>query len=167
MGHGVSVMHKARKLVNKDISGFVLPDWLKDNLEYIIQTAHDWKIIKRYTIWHDCGKPFCRTVDSEGKQHFDGHARKSQEVFDSIIDNKIVSNLIANDMVLHTAKSDELNSFQFSKADWATLILVSFAELHANADMFGGTESVSFKIKYKQLDKRGKQIFNSILIHRV
>jgi len=34
--------------------------------------------------------------------------------------------------------------------------------VHANASMFGGIESTSFKIKFKQISKRGKQILNLI-----
>jgi hypothetical protein len=33
----------------------------------------------------------------------------------------------------------------------------------SNASMFGGIESTSFKIKYKQLDKRGNQVLKLIL----
>ncbi len=161
LGHGVAVMRKARKIINKDLTGFKMPDWFIENIDYIIQSAHDWKIIKRYTIWHDCGKPFCRIVDAEGKQHFPNHEQKSKETFDSFSDNKLVSNLIGNDMLLHTAKSEDLDKIILSKADWFTLIIVSFAELHANADMFGGVENTSFKIKWKQLDKRGKQVLKN------
>jgi hypothetical protein len=39
-----------------------------------------------------------------------------------------------------------------------TLLVTSLCELHSNASMFGGIESTSFKIKYKQLDKRGNQV---------
>ena len=162
LGHGLAVMKKAKKIINKDLAGFKLPDWFVENIEYIIQSAHDWRAIKRYTIWHDCGKPFCRTVDSEGKQHFPNHEQKSKEILDSFSNNKIISDLIGNDMLLHTAKAEELDKINLSKADWFTLIIVSFAELHANADMFGGTENTSFKIKWKQLDKRGKQLLKKI-----
>jgi hypothetical protein len=42
-------------------------------------------------------------------------------------------------------------------------LLTSLCELHSNASMFGGIESTSFKIKYKQLDKRGNQVLKLIL----
>jgi hypothetical protein len=44
-----------------------------------------------------------------------------------------------------------------------TLLVTSLCELHSNASMFGGIESTSFKIKYKQLDKRGNQVLKLIL----
>lgn len=164
LGHGLAVKRKASKLVKGDFQGFTLPDWFKDNFTQIRDFIYDWKVIKRYAIWHDCGKPYCRTVDSENKQHFDGHAEKSRETFLIFSSNNVVADLIGNDMLLHTCKAEELDSClkggKLNKPDAFSLLIVAFAELHANAEMFGGTESLSFKIKYKQLDKRGKQILN-------
>lgn len=162
LGHGLAVKRKASRLVKGDFEGFTLPDWFKDNFQSISECIYDWKVIKRYAIWHDCGKPYCRTVDPEGKQHFDSHAEKSKETFLKVSQNQVIADLIGNDMVLHTIKANELDTMlksgKLSRPDGFTLLVVAFAELHANAEMFGGTESVSFKIKYKQLDKRGKQI---------
>lgn len=103
-------------------------------------------------------------MDADGKQHFDGHTEQSKLTFLSFSNNTVVANLIGNDMVLHTIKSEELETLipSMSKADWFTLLLVAFSELHANAEMFGGTDNTSFKIKYKQLDKRGKQLLKSL-----
>jgi hypothetical protein len=39
-----------------------------------------------------------------------------------------------------------------------SLLITGLAEIHANAEMFGGIESTSFKMKYKQINRRGKQI---------
>ncbi len=36
------------------------------------------------------------------------------------------------------------------------------AEVHSNAAMFGGTDSDSFKIKAKHLNKRGRQVLAAI-----
>ena len=67
-------------------------------------------------------------------------------------------------MVLHTIKSDEVEDFikNNSIKTVITLLVTALCELHSNASMFGGTESTSFKIKFKQLDKRGKQILKLI-----
>lgn len=74
----------------------------------------------------------------------------------------MVADLIGNDMVMHTIKADELDTLlksgKLTKPDAFTLMLVAFSELHANCEMFGGVTTTSFKIKYKQLDKRGKQV---------
>jgi hypothetical protein len=40
----------------------------------------------------------------------------------------------------------------------ASLYLTAVAEVHANAPMFGGFESTSFKSKMKHLDRRGKAL---------
>lgn len=42
------------------------------------------------------------------------------------------------------------------------LLLTGLAEVHANASMFGGIESTSFKIKWKNLDKRGRAIAKAV-----
>jgi hypothetical protein len=39
-----------------------------------------------------------------------------------------------------------------------TLLVAALAEIHSNAQLFGGIESVSFKSKWKNWDRRGKQI---------
>jgi len=38
----------------------------------------------------------------------------------------------------------------------AALLLTAIAEVHSNAEMFGGHDSDSFKAKIKRLDKRGR-----------
>lgn len=65
-------------------------------------------------------------------------------------------------MDMHLLKSDNVEPFA-RRAEAATLLLTSLAEIHANASMFGGIESTSFKIKYKHIAKRGKQIINEWL----
>jgi hypothetical protein len=67
-------------------------------------------------------------------------------------------------MVFHTIKSDEVEEFLNNSLQTVlTLLVTSLCELHSNASMFGGIESTSFKIKYKQLDKRGNQVLKLIL----
>lgn len=39
-----------------------------------------------------------------------------------------------------------------------TNLIAGLSEIHANASMFGGIDSTSFKIKWKQISKRGKKI---------
>lgn len=38
-------------------------------------------IMQHYLIYHDCGKPFCRTVDEDGRQHFTNHAQISYDTW--------------------------------------------------------------------------------------
>lgn len=37
-------------------------------------------------------------------------------------------------------------------------LIAGLAEVHSNAKMFGGMDSTSFKIKWNQINKRGKVI---------
>lgn len=139
-----------------------LPDWARSKT--LRRRLLPFSTTIAYLIYHDCGKPFCRTVDHEGRQHFPDHARVSQEVFDLIRqnhrfseDDDLVSRLIREDMDVHLLKADGVE--EFSQRDTAaTQLLAGLAELHSNATMFGGLESVGFKSKWKNLDRRGKAI---------
>lgn len=164
--HGLSVWKYYLNLLNGDTEGFRLPQWWIDHQEDILANLHSYKTIKHYTIWHDIGKPHCRTVDEDGKQHFPNHAEKSKEIWDDIFPNrKIESNLIASDMDFHTLKFEEIIEKHTDIRDICTLMLAALAELHSNASMFGGIESDSFKIKFKKLEKLGKKICDKLFNH--
>jgi hypothetical protein len=133
------------------------PEWLFSHSKDIANSLLDDYTLEKYTIFHDCGKPFCKTVDQDGKTHFPNHAEKSYEVWKSISDDKQVAELIRNDMFVHTMKAENVPEF-CQKKEAVSLLLTGLAEVHANAHMFGGLNSDSFKIKWKQLDKRGRAI---------
>ena len=113
-------------------------------------------------------RPYCRTVDG-GKVHFYDHAAVSGAVFahtSKDVENvDQVSKLIAWDMVLHTETQEQIKSrlWEMDEKDIFTLLIVGLAELHSNAKLFGGIESVSFKMKWKKLDKRGKWLCKEYL----
>jgi hypothetical protein len=119
------------------------------------------KSLELYTVYHDCGKPFCRTVDAEGKQHFPDHANISSQVWFEVAKGESlcqeVGELIAHDMDIHLISADEVEKFCTNKNAVSSL-LTGLAEIHSNASLFGGIDSVSFKIKWKQINKRGKAI---------
>lgn len=139
-----------------------LPDWVRSKT--LLKRLMPFQTTITYLVYHDCGKPFCRVVDDEGRQHFPDHARVSKEVFDTLRehhtfskDDDLVSRLIAEDMDVHLLKADGVD--EFSQRDTAaTQLLAGLAELHSNATMFGGLDSVGFKSKWKNLDRRGKAI---------
>lgn len=106
---------------------------------------------------HDCGKPLCLTIDDEGKRHFPNHAKISYDVFKSLFEDEIAADLILHDMDIHLLKADGIEEFS-KNPNCLTHLIIGLAELHSNANMFGGIDSTSFKIKYKCLDSRGKQI---------
>jgi len=107
------------------------------------------KMIKDYHVYHDCGKYKSLYYDEDGKKHFPDHAKNSAETWKHNKGNSIVEHLILNDMYFHITKPNNVEKFDF----WEILLLTAWSEIHANAIMFGGVESTSFKIKKKHLIK--------------
>lgn len=159
--HGVSVSKFFFDLISDSPSNqWKLPDWFVAHRQQLIQNLHSTETTAKYLLFHDCGKPYCRTVEN-GKVHFHNHAEVSADIWEAVGGDSDVGRLIRNDMVLHTATADEItNKFEneWSIQDACTLLLAAFAEIHSNASMFGGQDSISFKMKWKQLDRRGKLV---------
>lgn len=165
--HGLSVNKYFNELLAmltgcKENTSWRLPSWLTENTDFILSNLHNNDVINEYHRMHDCSKPYCLQVDSDGKRHFPNHAQVSYETYKQISDNQIVADLILKDMVFHTIKSEDVENFLKDNdiKSIVTLLITALCELHSNASMFGGIESDSFKIKYKQLDRRGKQVLN-------
>lgn len=132
-----------------------LPEWVYSPVLW--QSLPSAKQLSTYHIMHDCGKPFCRTVDEQGKQHFPDHANVSADIWYSLTSDDLVSSLIRRDMEIHLLKGHQVTEFA-NRPYASSLLLTGLSEVHANAAMFGGIESTSFKIKFKQLNRRGKAI---------
>ena len=115
-------------------------------------------VVFEYILWHDCGKPLCRVVGSDGRQRFPDHAAVSERAWRAVGGSDQAARLMGMDMDVHLLKADGVKVFS-SRAEAATLLLVGLCEIHSNAGLFGGIESDSFKIKWKHLDKRGRAIF--------
>jgi hypothetical protein len=165
--HGFSVKNYVMDLLHHLEKGTPLkyewriPEWLYENKDLILSNLVEKDSLKLYTIMHDCGKPFCIQIDEEGKRHFPNHAEISYQVFSEFYDDEVAAQLILHDMDIHTLKSEGVE--EFSKNPYSIALLFSgLAEIHSNARMFGGIESTSFKIKWKCLNQRGKQIINLI-----
>jgi len=165
--HGESVKNYLFDLINHMRSNTLLkyewrlPDWLLDNKDLILSSLPDDETLELYTVFHDCGKPFCVETDLDGKRHFPNHAEVSYDYFTKVFNNPIAGELIRHDMDIHLLKSEGVD--EFCKNPYAlTLLLTGIAETHSNANMFGGIESTSFKIKNKNISKRGKQIINNL-----
>ena len=112
-------------------------------------------------VYHDWGRPFVRVVEAEGRVHVPDHAAESERVWLESGGKAEVGSLIRMDMDAHLLKGDQIADFA-SRPQAATLLLTVLAEVHANAEMFGGLNSDSFKIKIKHLDKRGRQVLAMI-----
>lgn len=156
--HGQGVWEHTKKLISGDFEGFRIPDWFRENHRFIVNNLHDIKDVKNYNIYHDCGKPHCLEIDEEGKRHFPNHAKVSKDTWLRVSDNQIVADLIGYDMAMHVDTAETIKSYNWDIKTAFTLLITSFAEIHSNAKMFGGIESVSFKMKWKKLDKRGKML---------
>lgn len=112
-------------------------------------------------IYHDCGKPFCLQVDEEGKRHFPNHAEISKQTWLSCNGDLPTANLIGMDMELHLMRPGQEEQFSH-RPEACTLIIAALCEIHSNAEMFGGIDSTSFKIKWKHLNKFATRILNLI-----
>jgi hypothetical protein len=131
-------------------------------------------IMQHYLIYHDCGKPFCRTVDEDGKQHFTNHAQISYETWMKHAaiqldghdhwspEDEQIGDLIRADMDIHTIKGATAIDEFIKRPEAPSLILAGLAEIHSNASWLHQLDSDTFKIKWKQIDKIGKKLVASL-----
>ena len=169
LDHGLSVHEWFKDLYAHLMNGqplqreWRLPDWIDDPL--LREKLLDFDTLATYQIYPDCGKPFCRTVDENGKQHFPNHAEVSRqrwlECSDGSPQAQQIARLIAMDMDIHLLKSEGLEEFA-QRPEAISLLLTGLCEIHSNALMFGGIESTGFKIKWKHINKMGKRILERI-----
>jgi hypothetical protein len=170
--HGESVWLHLNQLIDHlrgtstlEEGAWRLPSWLDDYKCHILDNLHCEGKLEEYAVFHDCGKPYCHHIDEiTGKHHFPDHAEVSRNIWACVGGDEVVGHLIGNDMMIHTAGADEIAAKlagDWSCEDSVTLLLTGLAEIHANAKMFGGMEGVqstNFKMKWKTVDKRGRQI---------
>jgi hypothetical protein len=169
--HGQSVHEYFLDLYNHLFNGtelkfqWRLPEWFDANREFIKANLMDLDILRDYHIYHDCGKPMCITIDENGKQHFPNHAEESYrrwlECSEDNPRNAAIGRLIRMDMDIHLLNAESLQEFS-KRPEAISLLITGLCEIHSNASMFGGIESTSFKIKFKHIDKRGRQLINLI-----
>lgn len=163
--HGVSVHNYYLDLKNHILNNselkyeWKLPEWIIDN--FLWSGLEDDKLIENYHIFHDCGKPFCLEVDNEGRKHFPNHAEVSSKIWNELTGSNIESELMLHDMDIHMLRGSGIEDFcklPFAK----TLLITGLCELHSNASMFGGVDSTSFKIKWKNINKFGRRILETL-----
>ena len=135
-----------------------LPNWITPSLLDRCELPH---VMTKYLIWHDCGKPFCKTINEDGKVSFPNHSQISHDMWLAAGGEPEIAQLMLMDMDIHTLKSDGLEEFA-KRPQAISLILSGLCAIHSNAEMFGGIDSTSFKIKWKHIDKRGRQILQLI-----
>lgn len=169
--HGVDVNDRFNRLKNYILdnkvllSDWKLPSWINESIVFDAAKSCDDFIITYYQIYHDCGKPLCLEIDEFGRQHFPCHADVSKkrwlECSDGSEDALKVAELIGMDMDAHLLRASGVSEFA-SRPQAAILLLTALCEIHSNAEMFGGINSVGFKIKFKHLEKFGKRIITAI-----
>lgn len=160
--HGVLVCKHYSDLFGDRKFEWRLPSWFVENETKIkLELAPHQTRLQLYQIWHDLGKPFCRTVDSDGKVHYPNHAQVSAEIWLKLGGDPHVADLIRDDMLCHTLRPADAATFA-TNPNALALLITALCELHANATMFGGIESESFKIKWKRLSKCGQIIINQL-----
>lgn len=130
-----------------------LPEWIRD--PRLLDSLPSDEVMADYHVFHDCGKPTCRTVGDDGRQHFPDHASASRNAWLDAGGSAEVGDLIGMDMDVHLLKDEGVAAFSL-RPEAGALILTALSEIHANASMFGGIGSTSFKMKWKQVDKRGR-----------
>lgn len=146
-------------------SSWVLPAWITELPVCEALAGMDDDVMRLYQIYHDCGKPECRTVDEDGRQHFPDHAATSKRVWLENGGSEEVAELIGMDMDAHLLKPEGVAEFA-SRPQAIPLLVTALCELHSNAQMFGGIESEGFKIKFKRLSRRGLEVLKAIVAQR-
>ena len=136
-----------------------LPEWAYDAVLW--DKLFPLPTVRRYQVYHDAGKPFCLTLDEDGRSHFPDHANVTAKLWRELTGEHDVANLMAMDMDIHLLKGDGVTAFA-QRPEAATLLLTGLTEVHANAAMFGGIDSTSFKIKHKHLKRRGNAIVREL-----
>jgi len=157
--HGKMVFRYFQKLI-EDIENGLYNDkpYILKIYEAFKKTNIPYRTLKLYMIFHDCGKWKCLTIDDEGRRHFPNHAEISYEIFRETFPHDIDAQwLIRLDMLFHTGSCEDIKNCIDTDL-LPTLALTAIAELHANASMFGGMESTSFKIKAKKLSRNLKHL---------
>ena len=165
--HGIMVNDMYNKIIdNIDCLDTVfdkVPKWLSENSDYIKTELEkfDKNIIETYLIMHDIGKVDTLTIDENGRRHFPNHTQVSHDVWLELGGNEKVAKMMLHDMDFHLLKNVGIPDFMKNE-NFLLHMVVSFAEVVSNSFLFGGFESTSFKIKFKQLEKRGNAIFKLI-----
>lgn len=152
--HGLMVNREYFNIITALELG-IIDEVFPSELIDVYQKSHllDFSLMVQYHILHDCGKPLCRIVTDEGRVQFPNHADESfQQIRKFFPSETDLQYLVQHDMDFHVLKPDDLKSIAESKYGFS-LYLTAWAELIANSQMFGGFDSISFKIKRKKLLK--------------
>ncbi len=158
--HGQSVHYHYNLLMNELAGGTVECKELRALYERYKGKLPPASVLERYHVYHDCGKHICLEINCDGKRTFPNHAEHSAKQFSLIFpEDGFTKQLIAKDMDFHILRGDDL--LKTCRSPFAPILyFTAWAEVNANAEMFGGRESESYKIKRSRLIQAGKKLFN-------
>lgn len=165
MAHGESVHTHYQELLKAAQNagfptGWRLPKWWKPEVATALAAAQpEPSLMRNYLVYHDCGKPLVRLLDADGRAHFPDHAEASASLWDDLGGQSDEVWLMRHDMLLHQGSAEACQAIQGHRL-MPGLLFAALAEIHSNAEMFGGVESSSFKMKAKQLDRRGSALMH-------
>lgn len=164
--HGEMVYEEYRKIIqaieskNEDYFSNIGFSFEWEFIEKLYSYQYDVDTMKSYQIYHDCGKHLSKTIDENGKIHYPNHAQYSSDLYGQYFNNPIAQDLILKDLNFHSFKCDQIVEWieAENKQTLASLYITAWSELLANASLFGGIDSDSFKIKRKKLIQSGKKL---------
>lgn len=150
--HGHSVHQHYQELL-RELNQGDGPPTLQNLWETLSGRLVDADLIWRYQVYHDCGKPVCAD-----NGHFPDHAEHSANQWALLFpEDPIVADLMRMDMQFHSMNAADAAIF-WEHPLAPTLYVTAWAEIRSNASMFGGEDSVSFKMKKKRLDRAGRAL---------
>jgi hypothetical protein len=156
LDHGKMVASSYDELIDQLESGTHEIQLLNDLYELLKNNLVDSLAIRRYQVYHDCGKPFCEPTE---ERKYPDHARHSSEQWLTLFPEDVdIAELMRLDMVFHEGADESFYHHRLAP----TLYLTAWAEIYANCQMFGGTNSTSFKIKKKKLIQQGKKFIKHL-----
>lgn len=124
------------------------PHHIYNVLDHIIKSTENIErtlYLRMTMLFHDIGKPKCKTVDEKGIGHFYGHEKESAKMatkilrrlrYDNNIINKVVTLIRYHDRAIITSKSIKVILKEIGEDDFNDLLKVKEADLSAQAPMF-------------------------------
>lgn len=111
-----------------------LPQWYTQYKDQIHQHLYPTYILSQYAIH----KPYCLTIDEDGKRHFPDHAAISQRTWEQHFGrdgvNGTIADLIGLDMIFHTEAADQIISRNLSPEMLCTLMISALAAIEAGRE---------------------------------
>lgn len=155
LDHGLMVAHEYIRII-RDIEKEPFLNSIYIQIKDLLLND---EILFRYHKYHDCGKPLVK--DENGR--FPDHTNASSEQWNKLFPEETdIIELMKLDMEFHTKKGDDIINL-WSHRLAPSLYMTAWAELYANASMFGGIDSDSFKIKRKRLIQAGKKFIINVI----